>query len=326
MECCNKCKEMKVLVMGKMCRDCKNAYERNRKRGTPEARAKTNKMQREALKKKRVVSSLMVDSSKLESCCLCNQKKPLHLFNRPYETDTWECIECFSSKCSRCNEVTELVKGKWCRECKNKYERERQMKPANKEKKRAASRELYQRQKQCKGGKTIDLSGHKACSVCLQEKALIHFHLNKPKGCVRPACKACEADKRKIYYEAHKQHISQTNTAYQNNRKRVDVAYKLERNMRCRLYHAIKNSNNVKHGTTMKLVGCTSADLKLHLEKQFHSGMTWENYGKWHVDHIKPCCQFNMVSAEEQQKCFHYSNLQPLWAIDNYRKAKKSTV
>ena len=48
--------------------------------------------------------------------------------------------------------------------------------------------------------------------------------------------------------------------------------------------------------------------------------MTWNNYGKWHIDHITPCAKFNLSIPDEQQLSFHYTNLQPLWAIDNQKK------
>ena len=51
--------------------------------------------------------------------------------------------------------------------------------------------------------------------------------------------------------------------------------------------------------------------------------MSWNNYGKWHVDHIRPCIDFDLSKPEEQQKCFHYTNLQPLWAEENMRKHYK---
>ena len=57
--------------------------------------------------------------------------------------------------------------------------------------------------------------------------------------------------------------------------------------------------------------------------KKFVSGMSWENYGKWHIDHIKPCASFNLLEEDEQKKCFHYTNLQPLWAKDNLKKGGK---
>jgi len=61
------------------------------------------------------------------------------------------------------------------------------------------------------------------------------------------------------------------------------------------------------------------------LETKFLEGMDWDNYGiyGWHIDHIKPCSLFNLENIEEQKKCFHYTNLQPLWAIDNLKKGNK---
>ena len=70
----------------------------------------------------------------------------------------------------------------------------------------------------------------------------------------------------------------------------------------------------------MELTGCSKEDLIKHLESQFTDGMTWENYGEWHIDHIRPCCSFNLEDPEEQKTCFHWTNLQPLWAIDNMKK------
>ena len=72
----------------------------------------------------------------------------------------------------------------------------------------------------------------------------------------------------------------------------------------------------------MTLIGCSIEKLKKHFEKQFKSDMSWFNYGKWHIDHIKPCCKFDLRKISEQKKCFHYTNLQPLWAKENFRKNK----
>jgi hypothetical protein len=73
----------------------------------------------------------------------------------------------------------------------------------------------------------------------------------------------------------------------------------------------------------MELIGCNIKFLKKYLKKQFKSGMSWSNYGKWHIDHIIPCIKFDLRKESEQRKCFNYSNLQPLWAEDNRRKGNK---
>jgi hypothetical protein len=78
-----------------------------------------------------------------------------------------------------------------------------------------------------------------------------------------------------------------------------------------------------KVGKTIELAGCSLEDLMKHLESKFTEGMTWENYGRWHIDHIRPCASFSLEDPEEQKKCFHWTNLQPLWAIDNLRKSDK---
>ena len=64
-------------------------------------------------------------------------------------------------------------------------------------------------------------------------------------------------------------------------------------------------------------------ELKEHLQSKFKDGMNWNNYGQWHVAHIIPCAHFNLVFSSQQKACFHYSNLQPLWAEENIKKRDK---
>ena len=96
---------------------------------------------------------------------------------------------------------------------------------------------------------------------------------------------------------------------------------KLAINLRNRICKVLQGINKSK--STMKLVGCTIDELWQHLEKQFQLGMTKENYGKWHVDHRKACAKFDLTDPEQQRECFHWSNLQPLWAIDNIKKGAR---
>lgn len=71
------------------------------------------------------------------------------------------------------------------------------------------------------------------------------------------------------------------------------------------------------------MMGCTPAELKSYLESLFLPGMTWENRGLWHIDHKRPISSFDLTDPEQQKACFHYTNLQPLWAGDNLRKGAK---
>jgi hypothetical protein len=101
-------------------------------------------------------------------------------------------------------------------------------------------------------------------------------------------------------------------------RLKNNINLRLSSQIRKRIYEVLKG--NPKAETTMKLVGYSIEQLKQHLEKQFKLDMSWDNYGKWHIDHIRPCASFDLSKAEEQKKCFHYTNLQPLWAKENQIK------
>jgi hypothetical protein len=96
---------------------------------------------------------------------------------------------------------------------------------------------------------------------------------------------------------------------------------KLAKAMRGRTRAAV--SQGRKCASTMELVGCTIEELREHLEAQFGPGMTWKNRGEWHIDHIRPCVSFDLSDPAQQRECFHYTNLQPLWAHDNLVKHTK---
>jgi|TARA_Y100000296_G_scaffold49571_1_gene56801 hypothetical protein len=108
---------------------------------------------------------------------------------------------------------------------------------------------------------------------------------------------------------------------YTRDRCKEDICFRIIRIQRTRVYQILKGQK--KSAPTLKLLGVPSLKfLWQHLERQFQSGMTKENYGKWHVDHIIPCASFDFSDPEQQKKCFHYTNLQPLWAFDNMSKGK----
>jgi len=104
-----------------------------------------------------------------------------------------------------------------------------------------------------------------------------------------------------------------------------DINYRLIRLLRGRTSEALRR--NSKAGHTRELLGCSIQELKLYLESKFQPGMTWENHGTfgWHIDHVKPCASFDLSDAREQEKCFHYTNMQPLWAKENLSKGSKIT-
>jgi hypothetical protein len=142
--------------------------------------------------------------------------------------------------------------------------------------------------------------------------------------------------KDRIYYHNNKKNILQKCKVYRNknkdkinerSRKRYqnDFNYKISNILRKRLSAVLKIKNTPKIKKTLELLGCSIQEFKNYLEKQFKEGMTWENRGLygWHIDHIIPCASFDLSDPEQQKKCFHYTNLQPLWWNENLSKGSK---
>ncbi len=109
---------------------------------------------------------------------------------------------------------------------------------------------------------------------------------------------------------------------YSQERLKTDINFKLVTSLRSQVSSALKNLT--KYNKTIPLLGCSISELRLHLEASWQEGMSWENYGRhgWHIDHIKPCCTFDLSLEEDQKACFHYTNLRALWAKDNLSRPK----
>ena len=128
---------------------------------------------------------------------------------------------------------------------------------------------------------------------------------------------------------AYRQRTKEQRRAYrrqwQANRMATDTVFHFRSNLASLINTAIRKQFGSKASRTHDTIGCTVTELRQHLETQFIDGMTWQNYGKhgWHVDHIRPCASFDLKDPEQQRQCFHYTNLQPLWAVDNIRKGAK---
>jgi hypothetical protein len=108
---------------------------------------------------------------------------------------------------------------------------------------------------------------------------------------------------------------------YLTNRKKEDPLFKLTCNVRSLISTSFKRNGYTKKSKIYNLLGCTFDEFKLHLEKQFKDGMSWNNQGEWHLDHIYPV---SLAKTEEEIiKLNHFTNFQPLWAEDNIKKGNK---
>ena len=185
----------------------------------------------------------------------------------------------------------------------------------------------------------------KKCRKCKVEKELTEFRENKTaKNGLRSECKSCE----KEYREKNKERIKERNKEWREknkeylierakewnkqNRERVnelarernkekrktDPLFKMKCNLRKRTWRAFKSKGYSKNSKTQEMLGIDWEVCKKHIERQFTIGMSWDNYGEWHIDHIIPLASAN--TEEDLKILFHYTNLQPLWAYENISK------
>jgi len=136
------------------------------------------------------------------------------------------------------------------------------------------------------------------------------------------------AQNREWYYNNKEKKMAQ-NKKWRKEKSITNPSFRIAKNLRQRVSRVVKKV--YKSAPTLSLLGCSLEELTKHFESLFTEGMSWDNYGNpngdhsnsWHIDHIKPCSLFDLTQEEEQRKCFHYSNLQPLWGIDNMKKSNK---
>lgn len=127
--------------------------------------------------------------------------------------------------------------------------------------------------------------------------------------------------KRREWGQKNTRHFYNYHNAYRKERRRNEPLYAAYCDLRGRIRSLLTNGR--KSESSKKLLGCSVEQLKNYLESKFLPGMSWENRGLkgWHIDHIRPVASFDLSQPEEIARCFHYTNLQPLWAIDNLKKS-----
>ncbi len=181
---------------------------------------------------------------------------------------------------------------------------------------------------------------NKTCVFCNETKPTSEFYRRGTS--FRHGCKQCDSEKSKLCYQKNREQILNRNKQYyldnrqnkleymskrkeitaarKRKRLREDVQFRLAHNLRARLSQAVRK--DYRGSSAVQGLGTSLEELKLHLEKHFQSGMSWDNYGRrgWHIDHIIPLINFDLTNKEECQKACHFTNLQPLWEEDNLRK------
>jgi len=180
----------------------------------------------------------------------------------------------------------------------------------------------------------------KICKKCGIEKLLCEYNKDKySSDGLRYRCRDCTSlEYKNFYYKNREGEILRQVNYQKNNNESVkkgrndrhqknydnNTLYKLKVNIRNRVKLFIKSVNfDIKINNTYNIVGCSPEELKIYLEKQFTEDMSWDNHKHtgWHIDHIIPLS--SAKTEEEVYKLCHYTNLQPLWCNENYKKGKK---
>jgi len=192
---------------------------------------------------------------------------------------------------------------RWCASCTSVYQREYQSKNAGKIS--CVKSEYYKNNKERLSRNHSNYVDKNRLIICEYKKA---HRLSNP-DIYRKSSKA--------YAQNHPDRINASRAKYLNSNPSQKVASLL----RSRIGKAL--SGGMKYESTENLTGCSFTDLKKHIEDKFLPGMSWENRSRWHIDHIRPCASFNLSFEDQQRECFNYTNLQPLWALDNIKKGHK---
>ena len=197
------------------------------------------------------------------------------------------------------------------------------------------------------------INNKKICIKCSENKCTSEFYISKSsKNGFRGKCKTCCLEENKInkkiyrakpeikvkekeafaiWQKANRDRLNKLQNSPENkdkkNKKRRekyknDICYNIEHRYRSRLQSVTRNIQYKKQSRTLSYLGCNTKEYKEHLEKQFLEGMNWGNRDRWDIDHIKPCCAFDLFNESHLKECFHYSNLRPLWKELNSQKIK----
>lgn len=228
--------------------------------------------------------------------------------------------------CERCSTEVERSSGnqKYCKVCSSLVKREKDLdlREANREKAALRSREWRlanadrdkERRAKTKAERPEVLAGY--------ERTKYKRHGDK----IRERARKHYWDNREAVLERMSSPEGRAYSRDAMRRKMEDPGFRLHSNVS----KLIRSSLKDKGGRSWEgLVGYTAEELKSHLERQFTAGMSWDNYGKWHVDHIIPRASFNFDAANDNdpdfKACWALTNLRPLWASENISKGAKRT-
>ena len=173
----------------------------------------------------------------------------------------------------------------------------------------------------------------KVCRTCFKTDKDVRFHLATGRGIsFQDKCASCKkVERRERYLRDQDLEIERNKNWHKNNpgmyAKRISIRMRDDPNFAFRRALGRHNRRLYEGGIKLEsfdeILGCTIREAREHFEQKFEPGMSWQNHGEWHIDHIRPLASFDLTDPEERMKAGHYTNLQPLWAKDNLSKGCK---
>ena len=170
----------------------------------------------------------------------------------------------------------------------------------------------------------------KRCPKCQEEKPqtseFFYRDSKRPSG-FSPHCKSCRKsygqypERKRKWYQENKSKVIKRVVENRRKKRQSDPLTRVAESLSANLRNALQGKS--KGQRTLDYLSISIDEFKSYIEKQFTEGMSWDNYGDWHLDHIQPICSFDHSDEEQIKKCWHYSNFQPLWAEDNRKKSGK---
>jgi hypothetical protein len=128
---------------------------------------------------------------------------------------------------------------------------------------------------------------------------------------------------RAIYYQKNKDRFRERRRKYEQRQYQTNPQFALSSKIRSRIRISIKKANVQKSTRTIDLIGCSYEFLRKHIENQFREGMAWDKPNSFHIDHIRPLCSFDLSDNQQLKSACHWSNLQPLYPKENWKKGTK---
>jgi hypothetical protein len=168
-----------------------------------------------------------------------------------------------------------------------------------------------------------------SCYICKSKKDSTEFYKDSSRSQgIQSKCKECcniirkESKKKRMINDSEYRKLdNQKKEIKRQNREKIDPLFRLKRRTRNLIRNSFRKQGYSKMSKTNSILGISFEEFKVYFESRFVGGMSWDNMGKWHIDHIIPLSSAN--SEDELIKLCHYTNLQPLWEKDNLSKGDK---